>query len=282
MTRDDTFVEQLENYHDEYEGLTPLPDLVRDDVRAALPSTNQVGPMPGLRRYFPMSLSTPARLALAAAAVIVVAVVGAAILNGQNIGAPPSISPSPSEAAAAPSSGPTDDPCTGEVVSLTGPNTITVAWCPAMAGSRALLFTVTAPAGWADAAYSGTQALYLRPAAGGALAFAVGGAASVEAWVATITGTDAYLVTNPVPISLGGADGYVMDVSLDPGADSAPPLVEDSDLPWNVTDQDPVRVWVIDHDGQPLMIVTNPPTPAEFDAWTSAVGEALQTIQWGP
>ena len=63
MTRDDTFVEQLENYLDEYEGLTPLPDLVRDDVRAALPSTNQVGPMPGLRRYFPMSLSTPARLA---------------------------------------------------------------------------------------------------------------------------------------------------------------------------------------------------------------------------
>ena len=59
MTRDDTFVEQLENYLDEYEGLTPLPDLVRDDVRAALPSTNQVGPMPGLRRYFTSSALVP-------------------------------------------------------------------------------------------------------------------------------------------------------------------------------------------------------------------------------
>ena len=75
-----------------------------------------------------------------------------------------------------------------------------------------------------------------------------------------------------------------MDVSLAPGADpdQAPPLFENPDLPWLITDENPDRVWVIDHDGQPLMIVTSAASPAEFDAWMSAVGEALQTIEWGP
>jgi hypothetical protein len=284
MTRDDTFIEQLETYLDEYDGLTPLPDIVRDAVRAALPSTKQVGPMQGLRRYFTMSLSTPAQLAIAAAAVIVVVVVGAAALNGQNIASPPSVTPSPSEAGAAPSSGPTKDPCEGEAVSVVGPTTLAIAWCPPEGDNTIVAFIIEAPADWAETWYGGSNNLYLLPAGGGALALAVGGAGSVDAWVEAIRGTEAYLVSEPQAVSLGGAAGYVMDVTLAPGADSgqAPPLFEDQNLPWNITGQDPVRVWVIDYDGQPLMIVTRPGTPAEFDAWTSAVGEALQTIEWGP
>ena len=41
MTRDDDFIGQLEGYLDEYEGSTPLPDEVRDAIRAQLPSTQQ-------------------------------------------------------------------------------------------------------------------------------------------------------------------------------------------------------------------------------------------------
>ena len=41
MTRDDDFIGQLEGYLDQYEGSTPLPDEVRDAIRAELPSTQQ-------------------------------------------------------------------------------------------------------------------------------------------------------------------------------------------------------------------------------------------------
>ena len=73
MTRDDTFVEQLENYLDEYEGLTPLPDLVRDDVRAALredralrAGTDQVGRR-GRRDALPERAAASAAITHAAA-----------------------------------------------------------------------------------------------------------------------------------------------------------------------------------------------------------------------
>lgn len=286
MSRDDQFIQQLESYLDDYEGLTPLPNIIRDAVRAALPKTRQTGPMPDLKRYFTMSIPKPAQYAVAAAAVILVVAVGAAVLNGQNIASPPSVTPSPTEGAAAPTPSSTSDPCKGEAVSIMGPTAVAVAWCPPLGNGDApvvVAFTMAAPADWADATYGGTHALYFVPAGGGQLVLAVGGPDSVDAWVDAITGTETYLVSEPQPVSLGGAEGDVMDVSLAPGADpdQAPPLFE-SDLPWLITDEDPVRVWVIDHDGQPLMIVASPASPDAFDAWATAVGEALQTIEWGP
>jgi len=50
MTREDDFIGQLERYLDEYEGHTPLPDAVRDAIRAELPKTKQVGSLPGPMR----------------------------------------------------------------------------------------------------------------------------------------------------------------------------------------------------------------------------------------
>ena len=44
MTREDQFIGQLERYLDEYEGITPLPEAVRDAIRAELPKTKQAGP----------------------------------------------------------------------------------------------------------------------------------------------------------------------------------------------------------------------------------------------
>ena len=45
MTAHDPFINQLEDYLDEYEGNTPLPEAVRDAIRAELPSTTSA---PGL------------------------------------------------------------------------------------------------------------------------------------------------------------------------------------------------------------------------------------------
>lgn len=87
MTRDTDFIEFLEEYLDEHEGRTPLPDETRDAIRAHLPSTHQRPAWwPGWR--FPQMNSTT-KLALGVAAAAVVAVVGfAALTGGTNVGSP--------------------------------------------------------------------------------------------------------------------------------------------------------------------------------------------------
>ena len=50
MTHNDEFIGQLESYLDEYEGSTPLPEDVRDAIRAELPLTRQRPPWWPARR----------------------------------------------------------------------------------------------------------------------------------------------------------------------------------------------------------------------------------------
>jgi hypothetical protein len=115
MTRDSRLIDFLEGYLDEHEGHTPLPDEVRDAIRAELPSTHQRPAWwPGWR--FP-EMNTTAKYALGAAAAVLVAVVGfAALTGGGNVGDPGSeesaaASGSPEAARAAqPASGDALDP----------------------------------------------------------------------------------------------------------------------------------------------------------------------------
>jgi hypothetical protein len=90
MTHDDDFIAQLEDYLEAFDGSTPLPDHVRDAIRAELPSARQVRPRTGLLRIFTMfsNVSTGARLGAAVATVVVAVVLGAAFLNrnGSNVG----------------------------------------------------------------------------------------------------------------------------------------------------------------------------------------------------
>ncbi|MEP7040954.1 MAG: hypothetical protein ABI864_05195, partial [Chloroflexota bacterium] len=96
MTHDDEFIGQLENYLDEFEGMTPLPDAVRDAIRAELPGTRQIGPLSrpnrnGSRRLFHMSRNM--RIGLAAAAVVLVAIVGINLIPRTDVGPPITASP---------------------------------------------------------------------------------------------------------------------------------------------------------------------------------------------
>jgi hypothetical protein len=95
MTRDDQFIGLLERDLDEYEGLTPLPDAVRNSVRAALPKTKQ-GPTLGLARFYGMSNAF--KLGIAAAVIGVAALIGFSLYSN-NIGDPdetPTASPTAS------------------------------------------------------------------------------------------------------------------------------------------------------------------------------------------
>jgi hypothetical protein len=83
MNRDEAFISQLEDYLEDFDGVTPLPDRVRVAVAAELPRTPQVRPAGIPRRVLNMTsqTSTPARLGLAAAALVVALVAGAALIN---------------------------------------------------------------------------------------------------------------------------------------------------------------------------------------------------------
>jgi len=94
MTREDDFIGQLEGYLDEYQGLTPLPEGIRDAVRAQLPKTRQIGSLAGPMRYLDM-MSKPLQFTIAAAAVVLAVVIGINFLSGPDVGNNPEPTASP-------------------------------------------------------------------------------------------------------------------------------------------------------------------------------------------
>ncbi len=93
MTREDDFIGQLEGYLDEYEGMTALPDVVRDAVRAQLPMTKQLGRFSGPMRRFPVMNNNIARFGLAAAVIVLAILVGIQFLPGPRVGSDASPTP---------------------------------------------------------------------------------------------------------------------------------------------------------------------------------------------
>lgn len=99
MTREDDFIGQLEGYLDEYEGMTPLPDAVRDAVRAQLPTTKQIGWLGEPMRRLHFMNNNIVRFGLAAAAIVLAVIVGIRFLPGVNIGGDPTPTPEPTPSA---------------------------------------------------------------------------------------------------------------------------------------------------------------------------------------
>jgi len=94
MTSEDDFIGQLEGYLEEYEGMTPLPEAIRDAVRAQLPTTRQIGWLSEPMRRFPI-MNNIIRVTIAAAAVIAVAILGYSLLGGSDGVGPPVPTPTP-------------------------------------------------------------------------------------------------------------------------------------------------------------------------------------------
>ena len=208
---------------------------------------------------------------LGVAAVVLVAIIAYQQL-GTDRGQTPSVSPSPSSAATINCG-----------VSAITASTVEVIWCVPRGASERLVvhFTITAPSNWAAEPYNSGQALYLRPTGGRAIAFGLGGSQTVDNWVSSFSNESAFEVTAPEPISLDGTNGYVFDVRLAAGTnpEDAPPVLEDTELPWRLQEGSVARVWILDASDEPLAVVTGS-SEADFEAWASTVGSAVETLRW--
>jgi hypothetical protein len=257
------------------DGSDATPPGVIDAVLLAARSTPQ-------ERDFRISWRTTPMKRLAYAAAVVAAVaVGVTALSVLNPRFGIGSDPTPTPIASAPTG------CTG--ISASG-EALTVGWCPTRPDGQQVLvafrLSTTSAAAWLNGNESRSQeALFFRPYGagvepGGTVAISVGGPATLEAWLALITGETAYTVSEPQPISLSGADGYVVDVSMAPGhveIGDAPPLIENGALSWRLGDSTS-RIWLVDHDGQAVMFVTRP--VGGDQSWARWVGDQLQTIEW--
>jgi hypothetical protein len=283
MNSDDRFIRQLESYLDDYEGATTLPERVRAEVRAALPRTKQTGVVAGPVRYLSMTMNKIGPVALAAVAGLLAIAAGIYLFGGRDVGDPtatPSTSPS-TPASAAESAPPSDraDMCSQTTVRATGTAGVTheFAWCSARTSGEnvPISFTMDVPPEWDYEWYGDVESLWLRPEGGGAILFAVHPDQPVDELLEDVRGRDGYTVSNAVDVNLDGAAGVAFDVTLAEGASAGDtePLFETPQQPWLLSDG-VQRVWIVDHDGETIMI-------AAGEQLVEDVQAALSTLAWG-
>jgi hypothetical protein len=276
MTTRDDFIQRLENYLHEYEGSTPLPDSVRLAVRAELPNTKQVRSLRGPARYMTMIYTRTAQVALGLAAAALILAAGAFLYSGRDVGGPLPSPTGTSPSASVAASGDATCEATTAAATGVGAETIDVTWCAYGIGEpRAISFSMEAPSEWLEQWYPGEGTLWLRPAGGGAIALALHPDQSVDQVAADVAGRDGYVVANESPVTLGGADGVVLDVSLAEGTASSDvaPLIADADQTLRLQSGTITTVWIVDVAGDTVMI-------AAGESLADAVGDALQTIEW--
>ena len=231
MTRNDDFIGHLEGYLEEYEGSTPLPDDVRDVIRAQLPSIHQRPawwPVP----RFP-EMNNVMKLSLAAAAVVVAALLGYNYLVAPNIGGP-----SLGDATPSPTANPTPMPALNGQdplppgryqVDTALPMDVTIevpeGWSAGGAWVAIGPKGNDLPDGMAIRFYAGENLnLYSDPLlpSDGLLDPPVG--PSADELVAAMVGHPDWDVTGTSPITLDGYAGQVVHVTLPEGTSEATPF----------------------------------------------------------
>jgi hypothetical protein len=256
MTRNDPFVGELEEYLEEFEGSTPLPESVRDAIRAELPSTRQRPAWLPARRL--PHMNTTMKLVLATAAVVVIALFGFNYLAGQNVGTPglddPTASPSPT---VEPQALGTD---------VEGPGTFTTVPIE----GQTTRFTFFMPSGWTSGlpwliASDGAALLFLEVAGlysdpclanAGATDVPVGSTAAELA--AALGAQAAYDTTAPTDVVVDGFQGVRMSLQMPEDLDYAT-CTNDGYWVW---DGPPVsgepntwELWILDIDGSAAVLL---------------------------
>lgn len=153
-------------------------------------------------------------------------------------------------------------------------------------------FTITVPGDWTDTLptyrpFKTTGTTFWRYAPNDRrFAMTTSGPDTVDEWITEVTEGERRTVTEPEPIEIGGAPGYVVDITptgegcVDRfGARACFNLFSDSSGYWPVQENRPSRAWIVDVHGETLLIVTDAPTGG-FADWVEVVGEALATLEW--
>jgi hypothetical protein len=281
MTHDEEFIGQLEDYLDEFEGVTPLPDVVRRSLRLELSSVTQIKPRAGFMRT--VAMLTPVRFAAAAVGVAIIAFVGIRLLPPSGFMGGPSGSarPSSSPSGMAPSSAtptPEVDPRSADY--SIGRHSLKVdgvsfsfviekpKWEPY--GTLHLSKSLTGPQGAEAVLY---WAAYpdgrdTDPCADLAKQPADASAADLADAVATAPGTELY--TGPVDVTIGGhAAKYVAltvreDVGCDPGFFYTWYAKTGGALWTETRVGDTIMVWIVDVNGTPFFIVGETTTESSY------------------
>jgi hypothetical protein len=273
-----------------HEGLDELPDPVYDAVRDRIEQTRQralIGPWrtPDVNRYL--------KIGLAAAAVVVIAVIGFQYLGGPNTGSPgASETPQPT---ATPTATPVPTP---QILSdaVLEPGT---AVATGLGPTESISVTFTVPDGWEGFDGScvlprtGTAApdgmgicflgldagLYSDPChAAGSAVVPVG--PTVEDLVNALTAQTAYESTTPVDVTLGGFSGKRIDLQL-PSEVASCTDGEFQPWPGSIYAQGPDdrwHVWILDVNGERLIMVSRDfaATSAEDLAEKQAIVDSMR------
>jgi len=284
MTREDDFIGQLEGYLDEYEGSTPLPDDVRDAIRARLPSTQQ-----RLLRFPAMNQAM--RIALASAAVVTVALLGINFIRGPTVGGPGLGDPTPT---APPTPSPRSMPAESRVlepgtyvagdpfslrVTLTlpagwrgfipGPYRVDLRWVEKPYGVAFSMFTEVSE----DPCHSDQG--YIDPPPG----------PSVDDLATALANMPGIEVTDLADVTVDGYSGTQLTMSA-PDSFAGCNLPPEGYVIWQLplgmthtmTPGERDRVWIIDVDGERLVIVVREPS-GYTDEQRAEVQEIFDSIQ---
>lgn len=187
-------------------------------------------------------------------------------------GAPASITAAATtEATLEPSEAPSEAPSAEPLASESeGPVEQSVSW--------ALPFSITTPADWVSETAS-PMTFNFRSGPDRWVAFTRVGPDTVDAWLEELGASDAYVLTEPAPVEVGAASGVVLDLELADGESEAGLFEEASWGHWAVSAGRPNRLWLLDVDGETVLIVTDAPERA-FESWIAVVEEALATLEW--
>ena len=276
------------------DGATALPDRVLDNVLDQLPATSQ------RRAWWPAwrlnEMNNALKLAVAAAAVVVVAVVGLTLLPRQNgvggSGTPPSAPPSPARSASA-------TPSASGVALPEGaltPGTYVMVPCtapPCQTTDDSIHLTIDVPSGWSGVAPATVWIDDNAPPGGAAIGAGFGGdlprdpclttdlidtGTTVDGFANAIAAHPVLDATDPVDVSLGGYSGKYIDLLLPVDLSSCEEF-----RPWEpgIYAQGPNHrwhIWILDVTGTRVVVVSMdyPGTSAQRRGELEAMVDSIQ------
>ena len=296
------------------DGATALPDRVLDSVLDQLPATSQRRSWWPARRFGAMN--TPFKLAIAAAAVVVVAIVGINLLPGYATVGGPGPTPSPSlSLSPSPSPSPArfpDGPLAAGTYTtqpFAGPGGLCVAessqagCIEAGAEDDAIRITVTLPDGWTGVGGVIPTVEGYSPPGGAALGFGRGGwlyselcggpgpdiptGTTVDEFVTALVDHPDLDVTSPVDVTLGGYSGRYLELRA-PANITTDELGPDPSgcnyyFVWEpgIYAQGPNalwRIWVLDVDGVRVVVRNDsfPGTTPQVQSQLQAIVDSIQ------